>query len=116
MKHITKSSALLLLAALSATAGVSKYAGIYSGKAQNGVKFVAAASPGGRMIGMDDEAEGLRDSLNPARSTINSRGKIKASSPSGSSVVAAVNLRYRLSGTIKVQGRTLRISGKRIYK
>ena len=116
INHSPKLMALLLVGALSATAAVSKYSGIYEGRSQDGVKFQAAITKGGRVAGFGDESEGLSDALDPARSTIKANGKIKAAADGGFQMVARVNSKYRLIGTFKDGGQTMRATAKRTYK
>jgi hypothetical protein len=109
------------LASFCASLGQSKYSGIYSGSIAGneyyyGQKFLAAATAGGRIIAVGENSEGLYGTLNPARSTVSPAGKIVGVTPSGASMSATINSNYVISGTIKQDGMTFRLSGKRIYK
>lgn len=104
----------VLAVSVTAVVGQAKYSGIYSGTAQ-GFKFLLALTQGGRGLGLDSESEGLGDALNPAKTTVSAKGKIKGSTPKGVSFNAAVS-GEKITGTLKSGSTTLRVSGKRIYK
>ena len=105
-----------LLAGIGATIAQSKYSGIYSGKVSYGGTFVAAVTKGGRVLASDSTAESLRDVTNPAISTVNASGKLKARTHNGASITGSISSTYRITGTVKSGGSTARFSGKRTYK
>jgi len=112
---------ILLLASFCASIGQSKYSGIYSGTVAGNdyyypAKFLAAATAGGRIIGLTEYSEGIYETLNPARSTVSSKGKITAVAPSGTSMSASINSKFQITGTLKASGMTTRFNGNRIYK
>ena len=109
------------LASFCASLGQSKYSGIYSGTVAGNdyyypAKFLAAATAGGRIIGLTEYSEGIYETLNPARSTVSSKGKITAVTPSGTSMSASINSKFQITGTLKADGMTFRFNGKRNYK
>ena len=104
-----------LLASLSLTVAQSKYSGIYSGRVGN-EKFLAAVTSGARVLGLDNTSEGLKDVTNPRKSTVSSKGVLKAVIPNGTSIAAKLDSSYNLKGTVKSGGQSVRISGKRILK
>ncbi len=106
---------LIVVGSMSASVAQSKYSGIYKGKAA-GVTFLAAITNGGRVLGLNNRCEGLKDALDPARSTITAGGKLKGFTPGGSSLNASVSSQFVMKGTIKIDGKTYAISGNRIYK
>lgn len=93
----------------------SKFSGIYQGKASS-VKFLLALTKGGHAIGADENSEGFRDVLDPARSKVSISGKLRGATPAGASIVAKISQNGALSGTLKVNGQTIRLTGKRTYK
>ncbi len=112
---------ILSLVSFCASFGQSKYSGIYSGTVAGNEyidyqKILAAATSGGRIIAIGDYSYGLYETLDPARSTISSKGKVVAATPSGISMSATVNSKFQISGTLKQAGMTTRFNGKRIYK
>jgi len=112
---------VISLASFSALVGQSKYSGIYSGNVAGNeyfyaAKFVAAATAGGRIIGLTEYSEGIHEALDPAKSTVSSNGKVNATAPSGTSLSATIDSKFRISGTIKASGMTTRLNGNRIYK
>ena len=112
---------ILSLASLCASLGQSKYSGIYSGTVAGNeyfytAKFIAAATAGGRIIGLSEYSEGIHEALNPAKSTVSSNGKVNATAPSGTSFSATIDSKFRISGTVKASGMTTRFNGNRIYK
>jgi hypothetical protein len=96
--------------------GQSKYSGIYSGKMSSGGRFVAAMTTGGRVLGLTDYTEGLSEALNPAKSIIDSSGKLKGVTPAGAVITASVASDFKITGTLKEGGYTVRLTGSRIYK
>jgi hypothetical protein len=107
--------AMSFAALVTASIAQSKFSGIYSGSVSSGGSFVAAATKGGRVLGLDSRSNGLREALDPAKSTINAAGKLKAASNSGTSVTATVYPDFTIKGTIKVDGKTVRITGRRTF-
>lgn len=116
MNKITlRISAAAMVLCATAAFSQSKFSGIYSGKASN-VKFLIALTKGGRALGANDTTEeGLKDVLDPKKSKVSKNGSLKAKTPGGASVVAKINTKGRLTGTIKQPEGTFRVSGKRIY-
>ena len=116
-KHILIASAAVLTAMAGASLAQSKYSGIYAGKVGGSVNFLAAVTAGGRLLALDNTSEeGLRDATNPAKSTVSSTGRVKGSTPNGTSVVATISSKYVITGTVKDGSRTVRLSGKRTFK
>lgn len=112
---------ILLLASFCASIGQSKYSGVYSGTVAGNeyfyaTKFIAAATAGGRIIGLTEYSEGIYETLNPARSTVSSKGKVVAVTPSGTSMSASINSKFQITGTLKADGMTTRFNGNRNYK
>jgi hypothetical protein len=108
------------LASFCASLGQSKYSGIYSGTVAGNdyyysQKFLAAATAGGRIIGLTEYSEGIYETLDPARSTVSASGKINGVSPYGTTISAAINSKFQITGTLKADGMTFRFSGKRTY-
>jgi hypothetical protein len=106
---------VVLVSSLTFTIAQSKYSGIYSGNAA-GIKFIAAVTAGGRVLALDNGTEGLRDAVDPTKSTVNSKGAIKAVVPNGTSLTGTINSSFRMSGTIKNGSQSARFSGNRILK
>ncbi len=115
----SKSNLLLIAATLFVTlavgTGAPRHSGVYSGNIGN-IAFIAAVTAGSRVVGLDNTARGLGDTTNPARSTVNARGVVRASTPRGSSITARISPNFRIIGTAKVGGRTTRLSGRRIFR
>lgn len=107
--------AMSFAALTAATIAQSKFSGIYAGNISNGAKFLASITKGGRVLAMDSSTKGIREALDPARSTINASGTLKGASTSGTSVNGTVSPSYTFKGTVKVGGMTARISGKRTF-
>lgn len=110
-----KVMAMAFAALVTASIAQSKFSGIYSGSVSSGGNFIAAATKGGRVLGLDTKTQGIREALDPAKSTINAAGKLKAASTSGTQVTATVYPDFTIKGTIKVGGKTMRISGRRTF-
>lgn len=115
LKHPLILAGVLTLTA-SLAVGQAKFSGIYSGKISTGYKLLVAITKGGNAIGLDDDAEGLYDTLNPKKSSINAKGKFKGSVPNGTSVVGKISAAGKLTGTAKSGKRTARLNCKRILK
>ena len=111
---------ILSLASFCASFGQSKYSGIYSGRVAfsdyDRPMFLAAATAGGRIIGLTEYSEGIYETLNPAMSTVSKSGKVTGVSPYGTSVSANINSSFQINGTVKADGMTFRLSGRRTYK
>jgi hypothetical protein len=106
--------ALTLIATLSATIAQSKFSGIYSAIASPREKVLLAITKGGHILGLSNKSSGLREALDPARSTINADGKIKAVVGDGTTINATVSSDFKLKGTGKSSdGDTFRITGSR---
>lgn len=103
-------------ALVSASIAQSKFSGIYSGSVSSGVKFLAALTHGGRVLALDTSTAGIREALDPARSTINAEGRLKGASSSGTIVTATVAPDFTIKGTVKTAAGTARISGRRTFK
>ena len=116
MKRITlRITALAMVLCATAAFSQSKFSGIYNGKASS-VQFLLALTKGGHAIGADENSDGFRDVLDPAKSKVSSSGKLRGKTPAGASIVAKITSGGKLSGTLKVDGATIRLSGKRTYK
>ncbi len=112
---------IISLASFSVSVGQSKYSGIYSGTVAGNdyyypANFLAAATAGGRIIGLTEFSEGIYETLDPARSSVSAKGKVTAVTPSGTSMLASINSKFQISGTLKADGMTFRFNGKRSYK
>lgn len=107
--------AMSFAALISASIAQSKFSGIYSGSISTGVKFLAAITKGGRVLAMDSGTKGIREAIDPARSTISSAGKLKGTSTSGTIVAGTVYPDFSFKGTVKTGGNTARISGRRTF-
>lgn len=105
-----------LVVTLTAALAQSKYSGIYGGKISGGGKFLVAITAGGRALGLDSSAEGLKDTLDPAKSTISAAGKLKGVTPAKATVTASVSSAFKMTGTVKSGGTTVRITGSRTFK
>jgi hypothetical protein len=103
---------VVLSASFSAVVAQQKYSGIYAGKA-GGINFLAAVTAGGRLLGLDNTSRGLKDALNPSKSTVNSSGTVKGVTPNGTSLAATINSSFEIRGTLKVGTESVRVSGKR---
>ena len=103
-------------ALVSASIAQSKFSGIYGGSLSSGGRFLAALTNGGRVLALDSGTEGIREALDPARSTINAAGKIKGAAANGTVVSATVYSDYTIKGTVTVGGRSARLSGRRTFK
>jgi len=119
MKKIV-ATAICFSVILCSLVGQAKYSGIYSGSVSgNGYasqKFLAAATAGGRIIALTDYSNGIYETLNPAKSTVSASGKVTGVSPYGTSVSANINSSFQINGTVKADGMTFRLSGRRTYK
>lgn len=107
--------AMSLAVMISASIAQSRFSGIYSGNISTGAKFLAALTKGGRVLAMDTGTKGIREALDPGKSTINSDGKLKGASTSGTIVNGTVFSDYSFKGTVKVGGNTARMTGRRTY-
>lgn len=108
--------ALGLIVSVSATIAQSTFSGIYSGSQANGDKIVIALTKGGRALGLSDASRGVRDTLNPAKSTVSSDGKFKGVTYSGDTVVTGrISSAYKLTGTV-TDVKSIRFTCTRIYK
>lgn len=105
--------ALALAATLSATIAQSKYSGIYGLITSDKEKVVFAMTKGGNLFGMGNGTHGLKEAIDPTRSSIDSEGKFKAVVPDGTTLTGTVDSEFQLKGTIKSDEGTSRISGKR---
>ena len=116
MKKITvRITALTMVLCATAAFSQSKFSGIYSGKASS-VEFLLALTKGGRAIGADENSDGFRDVLDPAKSKVSRSGKLRGRTPAGASIVAKITSSGKLTGTLKVDGSTIRLAGQRTYK
>lgn len=114
--HLLKVMAMSFAALISAAIAQSNFSGIYQGSVKSGPKFTLALTKGGRALGLYSNSKGLKDALDPAKSTINSSGRLKGATPSGSIVTANVSTDFKISGTVKSDDGTFRITGKRTFK
>lgn len=93
-----------------------KFSGIYAGVATPNEKVVLAITKGGRILGLGNSSKGLRDALDPARSTINAAGKLKAVTGDGETIInGTVSPDFKLRGTGKSGGDTFRITAARTF-
>ena len=77
------------------------------------VSGLIAITSGGRMYNGDED----EDNMDPYKSIVSSNGKFTATDYGRSlSVVGSIDSKFNLKGTIKYEGVTLRISGKRVLK
>jgi hypothetical protein len=110
----TKMNVLIFLgiASLASVYAQSKYSGIYNIKA--GVRVLVSITKGGHILSVSSDSGGISEELNPAKSTVDSNGKVIGSNSNGLSVTATIAPDFTLKGTAKEPGGTVRISGKRI--
>lgn len=105
--------ALALFATLSTTIAQSKFSGIYTGSTGDKEKVVLAITKGGNIFGMGNSTRGLKEAIDPTRSSINADGKFKAVVADGTTLTGTVDSAFQLKGTIKSEEGTSRISGLR---
>lgn len=106
--------ALTLVATITATIAQSKFSGIYGCIASPNEKVILAITKGGHILGLSNQSRGIREALDPAKSTINADGKIKAAVGDGTTITATVSSDFKLKGTGKSSGGdTFRITGSR---
>ncbi len=101
----------ILTVSICAVIGQSQYSGIYTGTVPS--KFTVALTKGGRGLGGGNK-DTWRDELDPVKSTINASGNFKGVTPNGDVVTATVS-GSDLKGTIKSDGETSRLVGKRVF-
>ncbi len=102
-----------LIATLSATIAQSKFSGIYPGIAGAKEKVLLTITKGGHVFGIGNNGKGLREAIDPTRSTINADGKLKAVVPDGTSISGTVSSSFQFTGTVKDDDGTSRITAKR---
>lgn len=91
----------------------NRHSGIYQGTV-NGQTMLAAVTGGGRVLGLDNTAEGLGDTTDPHRSTVSRSGRLRAVTPNGTVITGKVSSTGKLSGTVKIGGNTARLTGRKI--
>lgn len=112
----TKWMALAAIGLVSAALAQSKYSGIYSGSEVSGTRFLAAITKGGRVLGLDETTRGIRNALDPARSTVSASGHVTGvTRNSDASLDATITADFKIKGTFKSDDGTVRLSGKRTY-
>jgi len=93
-----------------------KFSGIYAGIATPKEKVLLAVTKGGRVLGLGNTSTGLKDALDPARSTINAKGTLKAVTGDGDTTInATVSSDFKLKGTGKSGSDTFRITASRTF-
>ena len=97
------------IASLASAFGSSKYSGIYILNA--GGKVLLAITGGGHALSLTDKTT-IANELTPAKSTVDSSGKLIGSSANGLSVVAQIASNFTVTGTAKGD-ETVRITGSR---
>lgn len=114
---ITNAVVACTIATLAATIAQSKFSGIYQGPVSSHGKFIVAATSGGRLFATASDANGLRDAMDPAKSTVSSKGKINGATPGGTSFTGSISDDFKFTGTGKEKdGTTFRLTGSRTYK
>lgn len=102
-----------LIATLSATIAQSKFSGIYPGIAGAKEKVLLSITKGGHVFGIGNKGKGLREAIDPNKSTINADGKLKAAVPDGTSISGTVSADFEFRGTVKDSDGTSRITATR---
>lgn len=110
-----KAMGMVLVATLATGfASVATYSGVYNIDA--GFKVLLSVTKGGHILTQIDDTL-ISESLNPAKSTVNSNGKIVGSGLNGLSITGQIDPNFAVTGTVKgSDGSTIRISGKRFLK
>ena len=102
---------------VSAAIAQSTFSGIYSGSQSDGDKVVMALTKGGRGLGLSDQSRGIKDSLQPAKTTVTSTGKFKGATASGETIVTGkISSDFKVTGTVSWDDGSSRLTCKRIYK
>jgi hypothetical protein len=105
-----------LIASACVSIGQTKYSGIYNLTARymgESISSLIAITSGGRMFDGDED----EDNMDPYKSIVSSNGKFTSTDYGRSlSFVGSIDSRSNVMGTIKYQGMTARISGKRVLK
>lgn len=108
--------AVCLTATLSVTIAQSKFSGIYPGTASPQTeKVLLAITKGGHVLGLSNSSTGLKEALDPAKSTVNAAGKLKSVTGDGdTSITGTISSDFKFKGTGKdSDGETFRITAKR---
>ena len=100
----------LVIASVTTAIAGSKYSGIYD--LQAGGRVLLAVTNGGHVLSLSNGTD-ISSELNPAVSTVNDNGKLVGKSNENLSVVANIDSNFKLTGTAKVGGKTIRITGSR---
>lgn len=99
--------------AVTGFASIATYSGVYN--LNTGVPTLVAITKGGFLLSLSNNTT-FREELTPAKSTVNSTGKVVGSTQSGVSVTAQIASDFTVTGTAKLGGSTQRITGRRILK
>lgn len=102
-----------LIASFSATIAQSKFSGIYPGIAGAKEKVLLSITKGGHVFGIGNSGKGLREAIDPNKSSISADGKLKAVVPDGTSISGTVSANFEFKGTVKDSEGTSRITAKR---
>lgn len=105
--------ALTVIATLSVTIAQSKFSGIYPGVAGTKEKVILSITKGGHVFGIGNSGKGLKEALDPNKSTINADGKLNAAAPDGTSISGTVSANFEFKGTVKDSDGTSRITATR---
>lgn len=109
--------AACLAATLSATVAQSKFSGIYAASSsQASDKILIAITKGGHVLGLSNSTRGLKQALDPAKSTINADGKFKGITADGNTIITGTvssDFKFRGTGKNADGGETFRITGSR---
>jgi hypothetical protein len=100
----------LLIASVTTAIAGSKFSGIYDLEA--GGKVILSITSGGHLLSLSNNTD-IKSELNPAVSTVNASGKLIGKSNENLSVVANIDSDFKLTGTAKIGGKTIRITGNR---
>jgi hypothetical protein len=107
---------ITLISTVCVLVGQTKYSGIYNLTARymgESVSGLIAITSGGRMFDGDED----EDNMDPYKSIVRSNGKFTSTDYGRSlSFVGSIDSKSNVMGTIKYQGMTARISGKRVLK
>jgi hypothetical protein len=102
-----------LISTLSATIAQSKFSGIYPGIAGAKEKVLLSITKGGHVFGIGNSGKGLKEAIDPNKSTISADGKLKAVVPDGTSISGTVSANFEFKGTVKDSEGTSRITATR---
>ncbi len=114
-KAVTNIAVLALLASVSGTIAASKYSGIYIGSSSDHLNLWGAISGGGHFLAVSSGGGGLNSAVNPAKSVVNSSGKLIGASNDGTTIAGTIDTNFVLKGTYKDGAQTGRFTLTRKY-